>query len=239
MTTATFCFHEELNDFLPPERRGKTFSASCSEAASVKHMIEALGVPHTEVGRILVNGDPADLNQPIADGDRIAIHPNHAGDDDTPRIVRFVADSHLGALAKLLRMAGFDTLYRNDYADREIAEIAVNQNRILLSRDRELLKFRKITHGCYVHAQRPAHQFREIIDRLALGRSVRPFTRCLECNTRLREIDKSAVLDRLPASVKMLKNRFWTCEACGRVFWEGTHWRRMNELIDEVIRKPI
>lgn len=240
MLSATFRFHDELNDFLPPERRCCEFTVPCARVASVKHMIEALGVPHTEVGAVLVNGAAAGLERPLTAGDRVEVRPANAppesGSLEAPR---FVADSHLGALAKLLRMAGFDTLYCNIYADREIAAIAVNEDRILLSRDRELLKYHEISHGCYVHAQKPNLQFREIIDRLALGRSARPFTRCLECNAPLREIDKSAVLDRLPPSVKMLRNRFWTCAVCGRVFWEGTHWRRMKERVDEALRKAI
>ena len=229
MVTATFRFYEELNDFLAPERRKQEFSAPCARAATVKHMIEALGVPHTEVELIL------------ADGDRISVYPKFEALDVTPllrlrerplRETRFVADSHLGGLAHLLRMAGFDTLYRNDFGDQEIVDLSVAEARIVLTRDRELLKLRELTHGCYVHALKPSLQFKEILRRLDLFGSLRPFTLCLECNRPLRDIDKAAVLDRLPPSVRERYARFTTCDACGRIYWEGSHWQRMRELVE-------
>ncbi|SFN44241.1 hypothetical protein SAMN05660284_01495 [Formivibrio citricus] len=245
MTTAIFRFYEELNDFLPLERRGREFGAPCARAATAKHMIEALGVPHTEVELVLVNGESVGFGHLLQDGDRVAVYPRFESFDITPllrvraeplREVRFVADSHLGGLARLLRMAGFDTLYRNNYGDREIAAIAIDEARILLTRDRDLLKYREIDHGCYIHAQKPALQLREVIERLDLKRSVHPFTRCMECNAPLHGIDKQQVFERLPPSVRVLQNRFSTCEVCGRVFWEGSHWRRMRALMDEAIR---
>ena len=241
---ATFRFYEELNDFLPPERRRREFSVPCARAATTKHMIEALGVPHTEVELILVNGQSVGFERLLQDGDRVAVYPRFETLDITPllrvrerplRVTRFVADAHLGGLARLLRMAGFDTLYRNDYQDREVADIAERDGRILLTRDRELLKHRAITHGCYVHVLKPELQFRELLDRLDLRRSLRPFSLCMECNAPLRPIEKERVLDRLPASVRANYQCFTTCDHCGRIFWEGTHWQRMRELVDASI----
>lgn len=246
MVTATFRFYAELNDFLLPARRGREFSVPCSRSATVKHMIEALGVPHTEVALVLVNGEPARFDRLLLDAERVAVYPHFAAFDLTRvshvqppplKEFRFVADSHLGGLARLLRMAGFDTLYRNDYRDREIAGIAVNESRILLSRDRDLLMYRELIHGCFIHAEKPPQQFREIIRRLNLGHLLRPFTLCLECNAPLRHIDKRDVLERLPPSVRVLQSRFSICEVCGRIFWEGSHWRRMRAWLDSVIRE--
>jgi uncharacterized protein len=240
MVTATFRFYEELNDFLPPERRRGEFSTPCARAATTKHMIEALGVPHTEVELILVEGESVGFDRQLRDGDRVAVYPRFEALDITPllhvrerplRVTRFVADAHLGGLARLLRMAGFDTLYRNDYRDSEIADIAIGEGRIVLTRDRELLKLSCITHGCYVHALKPAQQFREIVDRLDLARSLRPFTLCMECNVPLRAIDKARVLERLPPSVQANHERFTTCDRCGRIFWQGSHWHRMQALL--------
>jgi uncharacterized protein with PIN domain len=151
------------------------------------------------------------------------------------RVMRFVADAHLGGLARLLRMAGFDTLYDNQFRDEEIERIASDEGRVVLTRDRELLKRRSITHGCYVHALRPAQQVREIFDRLDLARSARPFTLCLACNAPLQPIDKAAVLDQLPPRVRGSYERFSSCAVCGRVFWEGSHWRQMRDLVDELL----
>jgi uncharacterized protein with PIN domain len=242
MATASFRFYEELNDFLAPERRRREFSAPCARAATAKHMIEALGVPHTEVELILVNGESVGFDRLLQDGDRVAVYPRFEALDITPllrlrerplRVTRFVADAHLGGLAHMLRMAGFDTLYRNDYRDREIADIAEREARIILTRDRELLKYRGVTHGCYVHTLKPAQQFRELAERLDLARSFKPFTLCLECNAPLHPVDKQRVRERLPPSVQANHQRFTACDSCGRVFWEGSHWRRMQASLSE------
>jgi uncharacterized protein with PIN domain len=244
MVTATFRFYEELNDFLAPERRKREFDVPCARAATTKHMIEALGVPHTEVELILVNGESAGFDRLLSEGDRVAVYPRFEAFDITPllrvrerplRETRFVADAHLGGLARMLRMAGFDTLYRNDYADSELADVSIREVRILLTRDRELLKLRAITHGCYVHALKPPQQFREIVRRLDLARSIRPFSLCLECNRPLREAAKAEVLARLPPSVRLNQERFTACDACGRIYWQGSHWERMRALLDDTL----
>ncbi|HEX8874337.1 MAG TPA: Mut7-C RNAse domain-containing protein [Nitrosospira sp.] len=240
MVTATFRFYEELNDFLPPERRKLEFASPCARAATTKHMIEALGVPHTEVELILVNGESVGFDRLLEEGDRVAVFPKFEMLDVTPalrvrehplRVIRFIADAHMGGLAHLLRMAGFDTLYDNNFHDNEIEAIVVRDGRIVLTRDRELLKRRAITHGCYVHALKPSEQFCEIFDRLDLARGARPFTLCLECNTPLHAIEKAKVLERLPQSVRERFEKFSTCDNCHRVFWEGSHWQRMRDLL--------
>jgi uncharacterized protein with PIN domain len=241
MVTATFRFYEELNDFVAPARRQRTFASSCAQAASAKHMIEALGVPHTEVELILVNGAPAPFGQRLSDGDRVAVYPRFALLDaaqlapplrpSPPSPRRFVADAHLGGLARLLRMAGFDTLYDNACDDARIERLAFEQDRIVLTRDRELLKRRSIAHGRYVHALHPAGQLPEVALRLRLGPHVAPFTLCLHCNAPLRSVDKALVLERLPPTVRACHQEFSTCEQCQRVYWKGTHWRRMAALL--------
>lgn len=244
MTQATFRFYEELNQFLAPERRGHEFECRCARAATTKHMIEALGVPHTEVELVLVNGESVGFDRVPGDGDRVAVYPKFEALDVTPllrvreralRETRFVADAHLGGLAHLLRMTGFDTLYDNHFSDDEIERVALAQGRIVLTRDRELLKRRGVTHGCYVRALRSEQQLREVFDRLDLAGSVRAFTRCLSCNAPLRAIDKAQAATRVPPGVNARYERFATCDGCTRVFWEGTHWRRMREMVDALL----
>jgi hypothetical protein len=244
MATATFRFYEELNDFLAPDRRKQEFFCPCARAATTKHMIEALGVPHTEVELILVNGESADFSRILQDGDRVAVYPKFEALDVTPllrvreyplRVTRFVADSHLGGLAHMLRMMGFDTLYDNHFHDDEIVAIAELEGRIVLTRDRELLKRRSVTHGCYVHALKSEPQLREIVARLDLTRSARPFTLCLHCNTPLHPVDKAGVFDRLPPKVQANYERFSTCDSCHRVFWEGSHWRNMRRVLEGIV----
>lgn len=244
MVTATFRFYEELNAFLPAERRKCAFDTVYARAATTKHMIEALGVPHTEVELVLVNGETVGFDRLLRDGDRVSVYPKFEALDITPllcvrerplRTSRFIADAHLGGLAHLLRMAGFDTLYDNNFLDSAIAAIAEKEARIVLTRDRELLKRRIITHGCYVHALKSTQQLKEIFDRLDLARSARPFTLCLHCNAPLRSVDKALVEERLPPKVRARFERFSTCDLCQRVFWEGTHWRSMQALLVELI----
>lgn len=242
--TVSFRFYEELNDFLPPERRQQEFVCTSPPRASVKHMIEALGVPHTEVELVLVNGESVAFDRLLADGDRVAVYPVFEALDvaslvrvrEQPlRETRFIADAHLGALAHLLRLFGFDTLYDNHFDDEEIARIASGEHRIVLTRDRGLLMRSQITHGCYVRALHPEDQLRELVDRLDLAGSSRPFTRCLQCNGPLRAADAHHVAQRVPPAVLARHARFARCEACDRVYWEGTHWRRMSELVGAVL----
>jgi len=207
-------------------------------------MIEALGVPHTEVELVLVNGESVGFDRLLRDGDRVAVYPKFESLDITPllrvraqplRETRFIADAHLGGLAHLLRMTGFDTLYDNAFRDDKIEHIAAAQGRIILTRDRDLLKRRTITHGCYVHTLRSAKQIRELFDRLDLARSARPFTLCLHCNAPLVAVEMAQVAAQLPPGVRERYERFSTCNACKRIFWEGSHWQRMRAMVDELL----
>jgi len=245
IATVTFRFYEELNDFLAPDRRKREFACACVRGASVKHAIEALGVPHTEVELVLVNGESVGFGHALRESDRVAVYPVFESIDVTPlvrvreralRETRFIADAHLGGLARLLRMTGFDTLYANAWPDDEIVRLARDGHRVVLTRDRALLMRRDITHGCYVHAQRSAQQAREILDRLDLRGAARPFTRCLACNAPLRALGETEVPAGIPQAVLDRHHRFNACPGCGRVFWEGSHWERMRRTVDELLR---
>jgi len=241
MVSATFRFYDGLNDFLARDRRGGAFSTPCARDATTKHMIEALGVPHTEVELILVNGESSGLERILEEGDRVAVYPRFTRIDvaalvrlaqQPPGRLRFVADAHLGGLARLLRMAGFDTIYRNTIADDEIEQLALEEGRIVLTRDRELLKRRGVEFGCYVRPLHAQEQFRLVFDRYRLAERARPFTLCLHCNAPLRSVPKAEVLDRLPPAVRASQEEFTVCDCCGRVFWKGSHWKRMAGMLD-------
>jgi uncharacterized protein len=233
MASATFRFDTALDFFLPRERRGHAFATLCARAATVKHMIEALGVPHTEVGEVLVNGEPAPFDLLLEDGDDVCVPPVRPA-VLAPGEARFVADAHLGGLARLLRMAGFDTLYDNEIDDDEVEAFAGTGGRIALTRDRELLKRRGVLRGCYVRSTRPEQQLREVFARFGLAPAMRPFSLCLACNVPLRPRAKAEVLDRLPPSVRAAHDTFLGCPRCGGVFWQGSHWQRMRALLDSV-----
>jgi hypothetical protein len=244
MATATFRFYEELNDFLAPERRGREFACRCARATTARHAIESLGVPHTEVELILVNGESVGFDRALRDGDRVAVYPKFETLDVTPlvrvrdgtlRVTRFVAEVHLGRLARLLRLLGFDTWYDSRASAQQVGQLARAQQRIVLTRDRQLLTRSGLTHGCTVHAFQPEQQLREVFDRLDLARAARPFTRCLDCNGVLGAIGKQCLEGLVPTGVLERQPRFSICDGCARVYWEGTHWRRMRDLVDPLL----
>jgi len=221
---ATFLFDDALSRFLNKDHRGINFVYDCARAATLKNAIEALGVPHTEVGAITVNGEPATLQRTVREGDVVQIH---AAKSESDPDARFLADAHLGGLARFLRMMGFDTLHENAFADEEIRRLAEEEKRIVLTRDRELLKCREIARGCYVRALKPESQLREVAARYGLAACARPFTLCLSCNRPLEPVDKAQVADRVPEPVLELHERFVRCPGCGGVFWPGSHYERM------------
>lgn len=222
--TASFLFHGPLADFLPRERRGTRFDYQCARAATLKNAIEALGVPHTEVGQLVLNGQPATLQRTVRAGDCIDVFPWRHESEPEPI---FLADAHLGGLARFLRMLGFDTLHDPVLHDAEIRRIAHDERRIVLTRDRELLKCRDIARGCYVHAIRVEAQLVEVAGRYALSTRARPFSLCLRCNVPLERVEKAAVAERLPEKVRLRHTEFTRCPACDRVYWPGSHYQRM------------
>lgn len=234
MIQATFRFDETLQTFLERRLRGPAFVHTSAPHASIKHTLETLGVPHTEIGGLFVNDKPATLADRLQHGDDVSVRAAsgpHATADAVEPAPRFVADAHLGGLARRLRMAGFDTLYDNHYPDSEIERLAVDTGRIVLTRDRELLKRRGIVHGAYVHALEPEAQLREVAERFALAGLARPFSLCLHCNAPLHAIARDAVRERVPPLAWAAHDTFSTCAVCRRVFWEGSHWRRMRDVL--------
>ena len=212
-------------------------------SGSVKDMIEALGVPHTEIDLILANGESVAFSYLVQNGDRISVYPTFQSIDLTPlarlrpqplRQVRFVLDTHLGRLTAYLRMLGFDALYRDDYEDKELAQISSGENRTLLTRDRGLLKRAKVTRGYWIRAMDPRQQLVEVLQRFDLLRSIAPFRRCLHCNAFLELTRKELVSDRLMPETKQYYDEFHVCPACDRVYWKGSHYRRMQRFIESI-----
>lgn len=238
MNQATFHFYGELNDFLPDFKKDKAVHCSFNSDQSVKHLIEAEGVPHTEVGHILANGVPVDTSYLVDDGDLITVYPlaQNGSLPLRPEEVRFVLDNHLGRLAGYLRMLGFDALYRNDYQDDELAEVAERQDRLLLTRDRRLLMRNQVRRGYWVRSKIPRQQVREVVGRFVLAGQVVPFRRCIRCNGLLQPTSKEAVVDRLQPLTRLYFDEFRICPDCDQVYWKGSHYERMQQLIDQCIR---
>ena len=238
--TVQIRFYEELNDFLPPERRKVAFEQRFKQQGSIKDMIEALGVPHTEVDLILVNGRSVDFDYAVQDGDRVSVYPVFESLDITPvtrlrpvplRTTRFILDTHLGRLAAYLRLFGFDTLYRNDYDDRTLADTSAGEHRILLTRDKQLLMRKQITHGYYVRATHPQKQLLEVLTRFDLRKTQHPFTRCMHCNGAIVPAAKEEVESRLSPRTGAWYDEFWQCARCRKIYWKGSHYRRLQQLV--------
>lgn len=225
---ATFTFVGELNDFLPHFRRNTTFSLEFAPHQSLKHLVEALGVPHTEFGPVLVNGHPVQADRRLREGDDVSIHP---ADDPLPGEPLFVLDNHLGQLATYLRMLGFDSLYRNDYQDDELAQVSIQEGRVLLTRDRRLLMRKAITLGYCPHHTDPRQQAAEVLHRFDLIARVKPFQRCLRCNTPLMVVSKQEIIERLEPLTRIYFDEFRLCPACEQIYWKGSHYTHMLKLI--------
>ena len=240
MSQVELRFYEELNDFLAPHLRKASFCHALGRRTSVKDLIESFGVPHTEVDLILVNGESVDFSRLVSDGDRISVYPVFESLDIRPlvrlrprplRTPRFVVDVNLGRLARYLRLLGFDCLYRNDYNDAQVAQIACDESRILLTRDRALLQRKIITHGCFVRATDPRRQVQEILQRLDLYEEIRPFTRCTRCNGEVHAVNKTDIEHRLEPKTRRYYQNFLMCASCQQIYWQGSHYARAKRLV--------
>lgn len=222
--------HGCLTDFLPRKQRRESVEIPLPGRASLKDIVESVGVPHPEVGAVRVDGAAVDLDYVIEREACIDVHPSSA----RPESIRFVADGHLGRLATYLRALGFDTLCDRFADDPSIAEQARAEARVVLTRDVGLLKRSAIRHGRWIRATRPAEQLREVVERYELRGRTRPFTRCMVCNTLLESRDKSAVASRVPPRSLAAFDRFSECPTCARVYWPGTHYTMLLKLFSAV-----
>lgn len=240
---AEFRFYEELNDFRPLHSRGKTSVYRFDGRPGIKDAIEALGIPHTEVDLIIVNGTSVDFKYPLQDGDRVAVYPVFESLDISPvirlreaplRRTSFILDVHLGKLARILRFLGFDTLYRTDYDDSEIIRLALEQHRIILTRDRRLLHDRRITHARWLHSVRAEEQACEVIRRFQLEGDIRRFARCPACNGLVDPVEKETIQSRLEPLTEKYYTDFFQCGECGKIYWKGSHYDRIVKKLDAI-----
>jgi uncharacterized protein with PIN domain/sulfur carrier protein ThiS len=236
----TFRCYAELNDFLHEEQRQKQFVYSLKTPVTLGEAIESLGIPLSEVDLVLVNGQPAPRNQRLYENDYVSVYPtfetldiSKLKDASSPalRVTRFVLDAHLGKLAKYLRMLGFDSLYRNDIGDDDIIELAIKEHRIILTRDKLLLRSARITHGYYVRATEKHEQLREVVQKFDLYSQFKSFTRCMTCNTELVPKNRQEISHMIQPDILNHFDEFFFCPACRKVYWKGSHFKRMESFI--------
>lgn len=235
--------HDELTALLPRRWRDGEFAYLYNGPQSVKHLIEAIGVPHPEVALILADGQPVGFDHQPADGSHIAIYPEGNGVvvDGAPALrpplpepVAFLTDNHLGRLTRFLRLLGFDTAYGGTAADDLLAERAHDENRVLLTRDRGLLKRSLVVFGYCPRSTDPREQLIAVLRRYRLFDQVAAWRRCLRCNGLLRPVAKAHVLDQLEPKTRLYYDEFQQCAACGQVYWRGSHFGELERLVMEV-----
>jgi uncharacterized protein with PIN domain len=258
MPTATFRFHGSLRDFLPAGRRDLALEYAFEGTPGAKDAIEALGVPHPEVDLIEANGRAVDLGYRLRSGDRIEVfgldrpvEPSRPAESSIPvepstgGLIppppfppRFVLDGHLGRLARYLRMLGFDSRYDRSAADDELARQSAEEERVLLTRDRGLLKRSIVRLGYLVRDDDPRRQLVEVVTRYGLAPLARPFSRCVRCNGEIEPVDRAAVVERLAGEPRTLRyfDAFGRCAGCGAIYWQGSHFDRMSRLVADVVR---
>ncbi len=233
-------FHGELVDLL--NKNGTPGSVrKLLRTAPIKDLVESQGIPHTEVGSIVTaSGKKTGFGYKPAFGEALHIHPHEPPVDvtkETPlfpqpfKEARFLVDVNVGRLAKLLRIGGFDTLYNPKWEDSMLADKACAEKRILLTRDRELLKRNAVIWGHLVRSSAPWDQFGEVVVFFGLQAKIDLFTRCPKCNDLLEPVEKEQVLDRLEPLTRLMYDTFTRCPRCGQVYWQGSHHSRIREKI--------
>jgi len=241
----TIRFYAELNDFLRSERQFKRFEYTFSGIPTVKDAIEAIGVPHTEIDLILVNGKSVEFEHKIHDKEDIAVYPVFESMDIDPlyrlrpkplRITQFLADVNLGKLARYMRMLGFNTMYQTDFEDHQIIRISLEEKRIILTRDQGLLKHKQVTHGYWVRNTQIQRQVNEVVQRMDLSGKIVPFSRCMDCNGVVEPIAKSKIIHLLKEGTKRDYDEFYQCKSCNKVYWKGSHHQRMMQVVLSLVR---
>lgn len=244
MSLAYFRFYEELNDFLPSKRKGELIAYEFYGNPSVKDAIEAIGVPHVEIDLILINSLSVDFFHKLKNADLVSVYPIFESIDissithlrEKPlRDLKFVADVHLGKLTKYLRLCGFDTYYHQALNDPEIINLAGSDKRVILTRDRELLKNKIVTHGYWIRSPHPSEQLRDVLLRFDLKKRIMFFTRCMECNGLLENVPKMEILDHLLPKTRQYYRKFKRCPDCKRIYWNGSHYHNMKKHIKKLI----
>ncbi|MEA2104936.1 MAG: Mut7-C RNAse domain-containing protein [Candidatus Cloacimonadota bacterium] len=236
-------FYEELNDFLPPQNRKIQFTHPIKTRQSVKDLIESFGVPHTQVDLIIVNRNSVNFSYIVKNDDEISVYPvfetfdikNATHLQQSPlRKTKFILDGNLHKLVHYMRMLGFDTEFANQVSEEQLIKRAKIEHRIIISRNRKLMKRRELTHGYCLATTDWIKQLGKILSRFHLYEDLKPFSRCFLCNTKLQTIDKEKILNRLPKKVIEQQNEFTICEKCNKIYWKGSHYKKMLKFIEKL-----
>ncbi|MBM9614834.1 hypothetical protein JWJ90_11115 [Desulfobulbus rhabdoformis] len=241
---ATYHFADELICLLRKQwRSDQPIRLAVSRSTSIKDVIEAFGVPHTEIGGILCNGNAVDFSHRVQDEQHFtlqAIHPPWEIHKTTllrPAYVgdfRFLVDKNIGKLAGYLRMAGFDTLYDPDWNETDMGERVQEELRIVLTRNLDLLKRKQVVFGHCLRNDVPEQQLQEILSLFAINSLPHRFSRCMRCNHLLDPVAKQDILPRLEPLTKRYFEVFKICPHCDKIYWQGSHTDKMMDLLNRL-----
>jgi uncharacterized protein with PIN domain len=227
-------FAPELHVFVPQARRTGALRAATDGVSSLGHVVESLGVPLTEVGALVVDGREVSVSHVPAAGESVTVRTVARPQRVPGAPLRFLLDVHLGTLARRLRLLGVDTAYEStDIGDPALAARSAAEQRVMLSRDRGLLRRRELWAGAFVYSTRPEEQLRDVLDRFQPD--LRPWTRCTACNGLLRKATKDEVADQLKHGTHATYDVFAQCTECGRAYWKGAHHEQLEAIVERAV----
>jgi uncharacterized protein with PIN domain len=227
-------FAPELGLFVPHRRRSGATAIVTDGSSTLGHVVESLGVPLTEVGALVVDGGEVPVSHIPAAGESVDVRAVERPQRVPGAPLRFLLDVHLGTLARRLRLLGVDTAYEStDIGDPALAARSAAERRVMLSRDRGLLRRRELWAGAFVYSTRPEDQLRDVLDRFAP--ELRPWTRCTACNGLLRDATKEEVADQLEHGTRRSYDVFAQCGECGRAYWKGAHHEQLEAIVERAL----
>jgi uncharacterized protein with PIN domain len=227
-------FAPELTVFVPRARGTGTVRAGTDGVSSLGHVVESLGVPLTEVGALVVDGREVPFAHVPSAGEAVTVRAVARPQQVPGAPLRFLLDVHLGTLARRLRLLGVDTAYEStDIGDPALAARSAAEQRVMLSRDRGLLRRRELWAGAFVYSTRPEEQLRDVLDRFRPV--LLPWTRCTACNGLLRKATKDEVADQLKHGTHATYDVFAQCTACGRAYWKGAHHEQLEAIVERAL----
>ncbi|MFC2005211.1 Mut7-C RNAse domain-containing protein [Chloroflexota bacterium] len=152
--------------------------------------------------------------------------------------MKFIVDHNVGKLARWLRMMGYDTLFFTGDDDWQMVITALNEGRVILTRDTQIMRRGVITSGrlkaILIRSDEPKQQIQQVVETLNLDTQFRLFSICLECNQPLEERTKQQVKGRVPPYVFQTQNQYVECPSCRRIYWKGTHWQAMTRTLEKL-----
>ncbi|TPQ17399.1 Mut7-C RNAse domain-containing protein [Streptomyces sporangiiformans] len=223
-------FDPEPALFVPHGRRAKATKVVTDGVSTLGHVVESLGVPLTEVGGLVVDGREVPASHVPAAGETVRVRAVERPQRVPGAPLRFLLDVHLGTLARRLRLLGVDAAYEStDIGDPALAARSAAERRVMLSRDRGLLRRRELWAGAFVYSTQPDDQLRDVLGRFEP--ELRPWTRCTACNGMLKDAAKDEVAGRLEGGTQRSYDVFAQCEECGRVYWRGAHHDRLQAIV--------